>query len=219
MALAHSYSAVKDFENCPRKYHAVRILKQFKQSDTTATLYGTAVHKAFENYIEAKTPFPEQFAQFQQFAEPLAAIEGDVYVEQKMGIRADFTPCGFFDKDVWFRAIPDLLIVNKESGVARIVDYKTSKSNRYADTTQLELLAAMTMSYHPEVNTVKGALLFVVANSVIKAEYTRKQLPEIYARWGGRANAIEAALELGVWNPRSGPLCGFCPVATCEYHK
>lgn len=68
MALAHSYSAVKDFENCPRKYHEVRILKQFKQSDTTATLYGTAVHKAFEEYIESKTPFPAQFAQFQSYA-------------------------------------------------------------------------------------------------------------------------------------------------------
>jgi CRISPR/Cas system-associated exonuclease Cas4 (RecB family) len=219
MALAFSYSAVKDFENCPRKYHETRILKKFKQPDTTSTLYGTAVHKAFEDFIGSGTPFPPQFAQFQQFAEPLTRIDGEVHVERKMGIRADFTTCDFFAKDVWFRAIPDLLIVNKETGVARIVDYKTGKSSRYADTSQLELLAAMTMSYHPEVTVVRGALLFIVANAVVKASYTREQLADIYARWGGRANAIEAALELNVWNPRSGPLCGFCPVATCPHHK
>ena len=51
MALAHSYSGIKDYEGCPRRYHEVKILKKFKSKDTEATMYGTAVHKAFEDYI------------------------------------------------------------------------------------------------------------------------------------------------------------------------
>ena len=218
MAIAHSYSAIKDFEGCPRRYHTVRILKQFKQKDTEATLYGTAVHKAFEEYIRDKTPLPESFAGYKQFVEPLAQLDGDIRCEEKLGIRADFTPCGFFDKDVWFRGIPDYLAISKSGKVARVADYKTGKSSRYADPAQLELMAAMIMIHHPSVDIVRGALLFVVVGDVIRSEYTRDQLPEILSKWAGRAGAIEAAVDHGVWNPRSSALCKFCPVSTCDHH-
>lgn len=219
MALAHSYSAIKDFESCPRKYHVVRILKQVKQKDTEATLYGTAVHKAFEEFIRDKTPLPESFKSYQPFVESLAQIRADVRCEEKLGIRTDFSPCGFFDKDVWFRGIPDFLALDHARGIARVVDYKTGKSSRYADTSQLELMAAMIMSHHPEINIVRGALLFVVVGDVIKAEFSRDQLPEIFSKWAGRANMIEAAVDHGVWNPKQSALCKFCPVNTCEYNN
>jgi hypothetical protein len=218
MALAHSYSSIKDFEGCPRRYNEVRILKKFKSKDTEATLYGTAVHKAFEDFIKDGAPLPASFAHYKPFVEPLAAYPGDIRCEEKMAIRADFSPCGFFDKDVWFRGIPDYLAISKSGKTARVADYKTGKSSRYADTAQLELMAAMVMLHHPTVDKVKGALLFVVVGDIIKAEYTRAQLPEILSKWAGRAGAIEMAVDVGVWNPRSSALCKFCPVTSCEYH-
>lgn len=219
MALAHSYSSIKDFEGCARRYHEVRILKKFKSKDTEATLYGTAVHKAFEEYVRDKTPIPAIYKQFQPFVEPLAAASGEIRCEAKMAIRANFTACTFFDPDVWFRGIPDYLAINHDKGIARVADYKTGKSSRYADIAQLELMAAMVMIHYPNVHTVKGVLLFVVANDVIKAEFTRSELPTILSKWAGRADAIEKAVEVGVWNPRSSALCKFCPVSTCEYHR
>ena len=219
MALAFSYSAIKDFQNCARKYHVVRILKQYKQGDTTATLYGTAVHTAFENYVKDGTPLPEAFQHYLPFVEPLAKIGGEIKCELKLGIRKDFTPCEFFAPDVWFRGLPDYLALNHEKGIARVVDYKTGKSSRYADTDQLELMAAMVMAHYPKINTVKGVLLFVVAKDAVKAEYTRAQLPEILSKWAGHASMIEAALEAGVWNARPSGLCGFCPVESCEHHR
>ena len=218
MALAHSYSSIKDFEGCPRRYHEVRILKKFKSKDTEATLYGTAVHKAFEDFIKDGAELPASFAAYRQFVEPLAQLDADIRCEEKMGIRADFTPCGFFDADVWFRGIPDYLAISRSGKVARVADYKTGKSSRYADTAQLELMAAMVFIHHPSVERVKGALLFVVVGDIIKAEYTRDQLPEILSKWAGRASAIESALDVGVWNPRSSALCKFCPVSSCEHH-
>jgi len=218
MALAHSYSAIKDFEGCPRRYHEVRILKKFKSKDTEATLYGTAVHKAFEDFIKDGAALPASFEAYRKFVEPLAQLDADIRCEEKMGIRADFTPCGFFDKDVWFRGIPDYLAISRSGKVARVADYKTGKSSRYADTAQLELMAAMVFIHHPTVEKVKGALLFVVVGDIIKAEYTRAQLPEILSKWAGRASAIEGAVDVGVWNPRSSALCKFCPVSSCEHN-
>ena len=219
MALAHSYSSIKDFEGCPRRYHEVRILKKFKSKDTEATMYGTAVHKAFEERIRDNKPLPEHLAHYAPFVEPLTKATGEIRCEERMAIRADFTPCEFFDKDVWFRGIPDFLSINRDRGVARVVDYKTGKSSRYADVAQLELMAAMVMTHHPEVDIVKGALLFVVAGDIIKTEFQRSELATILSKWAGRADAIEQAVVVGVWNPRSSALCKFCPVSTCEYHR
>lgn len=218
MALAHSYSSIKDFEGCPRRYHEVRILKKFKSKDTDATLYGTAVHKAFEDFIKDGAELPATFEAYRPFVEPLAAAEGDIRCEERMAIRADFSPCGFFDKDVWFRGIPDYLAISPDGKVARVADYKTGKSSRFADPAQLELMAAMVMLHHPKIDTVKGVLLFVVIKDIIKAQFTRKQLPEILSKWAGRAGAIEAAVDVGVWNPRSSALCKFCPVSSCDHH-
>ena len=219
MTLAHSYSAIKDFENCPKKYHEVRILKRFKQEDTQATMYGTEVHKAIELFLTAHTPLPPQFEQYHRFVEPVDKLLGDMKCELKMGIKADFSPCEFFDKDVWFRGIPDVLVINHTTGVARVVDWKTGKSSRYADTSQLELLAGMVFSHYPNVKKVKGALVFLVANDVVKADFTREQYADIMSKWAGKANMIESALEHGVWNARSGPLCKFCPVTDCVHHR
>ena len=216
MALSHSYSAIKDFQGCARRYQQVRILKKFRSQQTEATLYGTVVHKAFEDYVAHGTPLPENFAHYQRFVEPLTKVAGDIHCELKLGIRKDFTPCEFFADDVWMRGIPDYLAVNTGKGVARVGDYKTGKSSRFADTSQLELMAAMVMAHFPEVNRVKGALLFVVANSIIKADYTRDQLPDILSKWAGYAADIE---EATVWNARPSALCNFCPVTNevCEH--
>ena len=219
MALAHSYSSIKDYLGCQRRYHEVRILKKYKSAPTEATLYGERVHKAFELYIQNGTQLPENLKHYERFVEPLAKVAGELKCELKLGIRRDFSPCEFFAKDVWFRGVPDYLALNHAKGIARVGDYKTGKSSRFADTEQLELMAAMVMAHYPKIDVVKGALLFVVANDIVKAEYTRAQLPEIFSKWAGHASTIESALDGGVWNARPSGLCKFCPVseAACEH--
>lgn len=216
--MKHSYSAIKDFQNCARKFHEVRILKKYKSQPTEATMYGEQVHKAFEDYLMKRAGLPPEYSQFEPYARPLRNAVGEIMCEVKMGIRRDFSPCGFFDEDVWFRGIPDVLILNREKGVARVGDWKTGKSSRFADSSQLELMAAMVMQHYPEIHKVKGALIFVVAGDVIKSEYTREQLPDILSRWAGHAEQIETAT---VWNPKPSGLCRFCPVSSdaCEYRK
>lgn len=219
MELKHSYSSVKDFQGCRRRYHEVRILKKFKQQDTEATLYGTEVHKAFEEFVRDGKPLPPAFERFRAYVEPFTRLGGTILCEQKLGMRRDFSPCEFFDADVWFRGIPDFLHLNEARTVARVADYKTGKSARFADTGQLALMAGMVMQHYPTVQKVKGMLMFVVAGTLIPCEFTRAELPEILSKWAGDAQEIEEQADLGVWNPTSSPLCKFCPVSrdACEY--
>ena len=46
-----SYSGLKDYVNCPRQYHEVKVLKRFTKKPTQQMLYGTEVHTALENYV------------------------------------------------------------------------------------------------------------------------------------------------------------------------
>jgi hypothetical protein len=77
----------------------------------------------------------------------------------------------------------------------------------------------MTMIHYPEVQTVHGMLCFVVANSVVKASYTREDLPTILSKWAGQADDVVQALAANVWNPTPSGLCRFCPVSpdACEH--
>lgn len=217
--LAHSYSSIKQFENCARQYHLVRILRQARQEESEAQRYGTEAHKAMENFLMDGTPLPPKFQQFAPYVEAVSRARGDMWCEAKLGIRADFSPCEFFARDVWFRGVPDVLVVDRHK--ARVADWKFGKSSRFADPDQLELMAAMTMAHYPQVQEVRGTLLFVVANAALQRVYTRHQLPEIFSRWAGRAARIDAALASGVWNPRKGPLCAYCPVSPdqCEFKE
>lgn len=214
--MKHSYSSIKAFQQCPRQFHEVRILRNYKTQPTEATMYGERAHKAFEDYLMGRAELPPEFVRFVRYVEPMKSFKGEIICEQKMGIRRDFTPCGFYDDDVWFRGIPDFLCLNHEKGIARVGDFKTGKSSRFADSSQLELMAAMVMQHYPSIHTVKGALIFVVAGDIIQSKYERSNLPVMLSKWAGEADIVETA---EVWNPKTSGLCKFCPVSSCEYNR
>lgn len=218
--VAWSYSSIKLFDQCPKKYYHLRVAKDVKDDMGDAALYGDLVHKAAEAFIKDGTPIPEEYAYMRPFVERLAALEGEKHAEIKMGVRKTpngYEPCGFFDRDVWWRGIADLLVIN--GGTAWLVDYKTGKSARYADTKQLDLLAAATMVHFPQVVRVKSALLFVIAGALVDKKHLVTERDELFSIFDPELHRLDAALESGVWNPKSGPLCGWCPVEQCHHHR
>lgn len=217
--LKHSFSSIKDFTGCARRFHQVRVLKRFKSAPTDATMYGERVHKAFELYLMDRTPLPEDLVRHQPMLDSLVGLDREIHCEKKLGVRSDFSPCEFFDPSVWIRGIPDLLMLNGDRSTAWIGDWKTGKSARFADTSQLELMAALVMAHYPTVQRVKGMLAFVVAGSTVTAEYTREQLAEIWSKWVGQTEQILDAIRNDVWNASPSGLCKFCPVSkdACEH--
>jgi hypothetical protein len=212
-----SYSSISLFQQCPRKYHRMRIVKDIVEGPQEHLIYGTAVHAVAEEYIRDGTPIPAKYGFIQEYLDPLKELPGIKLCEHEMGLTKDMKPCGFKDKDVWFRGIADLLVVNGDK--ARIIDYKTSKSSRYADKKQLELLSLLTFKHFPEVKSIKAGLLFLVIKDLVSAEFTKEQQADAWDKWIPETNQLESAMITDVWNPRPNFTCrGWCPVTDCEHN-
>jgi len=217
MSYTWSYSSISLFQQCPRKYHRLRIVKDIVEPPQEHLLYGTAVHKAAEEFIRDDKDLPPKFEMFKPQLTLMKVLKGDKYCEYEMGIRKDFTPCAFDDPDVWLRGIVDLLVVGSDS--ARIIDYKTSKSSEYADTKQLELLSLLVFKHFPQVKKIKGGLLFLVAKDLVGAEYIEEHQGTAWLRWLDIVRYLESAMKTGVWNPRPNFTCRkFCAVKDCEHN-
>ena len=78
-----SYSSLKEFENCPKKYQEVRILKNYSFVDTPQTIYGKEVHEALELYVRDGKPLAKNYLRFKKMVDTLIAIPGTKYPELK----------------------------------------------------------------------------------------------------------------------------------------
>ena len=212
-----SYSKIKAFEQCPKQFYHDKILKEVPFKETEATLYGTAFHTAAEDYIGKDVPLPGKFSFAQKMLDSLKNKQGDKLCELKLGITEDLEPCGFYDDNVWFRGIADLVILDGD--LAWIIDYKTGKSSRYADKGQLELMALTVFAHFPQVKRIRAGLLFVVANDLVKASYTDFDKEELWRKWLAKHAAMKKAFDVEVWNPRPSGLCRkHCPVLECPHN-
>jgi len=215
-----SYSSLKTFEQCAKKYYHLKVLKDVKDVGSEATIYGNEAHKAAEDYVSAGTPLPARFSYMQKTLDALLAIPGEKHCELKLGVELSDTgylPCEFFGEEVWWRGIADLLIINGDTGY--LVDYKTSKNAKYADTKQLDILAAAVFTRFPQLRKLKSALAFVVSNEFVKKEHTSDLSKSYFATFTSELDRLSVAEDTGVWNANSGPLCKFCPVTTCEHNR
>jgi len=217
---AWSYSSIKTFDQCPKKYFHLKVIKDVKDTMGPEAIYGTKAHTAAEDYIKHGTPIPERFAIMRPVVETLAKFPGEKHAELRLGVRktgTGYEPTTFFAKDVWWRGIVDLLIVNDST--AHMIDYKTGKNAKYADMKQLDLMAGAIFVHYPEVMKIKSGLAFVVSNEFPKKTHTREHLDKYMSVFDDQLDQLEAALDNGVWNPKSGALCGWCPVVECEHYR
>ena len=127
-----SFSKIKSFQQCPKQFYYEKVIKQYPFKMTDAIRYGDEFHKAAENYIKGEE-LDARFEYARSALDSLDSKKGDKLCEHRMGLTSDLEACGFFDKDVWFRGIADLLILNESDKLAWVIDYKTGKSARYAD--------------------------------------------------------------------------------------
>lgn len=216
MTLKWSFSSLKQYTNCPRQYYEVKVQQNYKVRETEQIKYGKEVHKALEDYVRDGTPLVKNYERFKPMVDALLTAEGTKYVEHEMALDGDKKPCEFHSEDYWVRGIADLLIVNGDS--AYVVDYKTG-SAKYPDPKQLQLMALMTFAHFPEVQEVRGGLLFVLHNVFITRVYKREYSEDLWRTFEPDLKRLEVSFESGNWMPKPTPLCGWCPVNTCEFHK
>lgn len=211
-----SFSGLKDFIGCPKRYQEVKVLKNFEQKFNEAAQYGNKVHEALEKYVKDGTELPLNYQQFKAWADALIQLPGQKLTEHRMALTIDRQPCTWAAKNMWVRGIADLLIIDGEH--ARVIDYKTG-SERYPEPKQLKLMALLVFSHYPEVKKVSGALMFIMKNVIIDEEYTRDMIDELWAAFTPDLERLSQAYENNVWPANPSALCRFCPVNTCQFYK
>jgi len=214
-----SYSSLKMFEQCPRKYYHLREVGDVQDTSGPAANYGKKFHTAAEEYVRDGKPLGNEFILYKELLDTLIGIEGVKFCELELGVKKKeqvYTPCDFGDDSRWWRGIADLVIIH--GAKAYSVDYKTSKNARYADLKQLDYIAAAIFLHNPEVEEIKSSLLFVKSKDLIKKRHYRENLGNYFNSALKTLASLEGAKESGVWNPISTPLCGYCPVVECEHN-
>lgn len=214
-----SYSHMAAFKQCPMQFYHAKHLNKFPFKESADTLYGKEVHKAAEDYVADDVPFPKRFNFMKPVVDSLKNKKGNKFVEIKMGVTKDLVPCTFFSKEVWIRGIIDLLIIDKDNKLAWVIDYKTNKNANYADPDQLELMALLVFARYPEVDEVRGGLVFVKCNELVRKKYLRFQRSELWSKWIARHKKMLEAYKLNQWATKESGLCKkHCPVTECVHN-
>jgi CRISPR/Cas system-associated exonuclease Cas4 (RecB family) len=214
---AWSFSSLKTFTTCPKKFYHTKVLKDVKEPEGEQALYGKLVHEVAELYIRDGKEIPEKFAFIKPALDSLLKIQGEKLCEFKMALTDKLEPCDFFSPDCWFRGVADLLIVDREKGEARVVDYKLGKS-RYADLGQLELMALAVFKLFPEVTKVKGGLLFLAEDKFVPSVFEVEQQHRYWGNWMPKVMMLEGAYSADIWNAKPNGLCkNYCWVSSCAH--
>jgi CRISPR/Cas system-associated exonuclease Cas4 (RecB family) len=204
-----SFSSLKEFQQCPRKYYECRVAKNYTFKETEATIYGKEVHAALEEYVRDNKPLAKNYERFKDQVDALIAIPGEKLCEYEMGLTRDKKACDFNEPNRWVRGIADLIIIDRD--YAFIIDYKTG-SNKYPDTKQLRLMALMVFEHFPQVNKVKAGLLFVMHKTFITDEYKREDKDLSWAIFEKALARLDNSYDANMWLPSPTPLCRWCPV-------
>jgi RecB family exonuclease len=217
--LAHSYTALKQYENCPKRYYHQRITKEVVDQPGAATVYGERVHKQLEEYLKAPAVgLPDESAALRPLCESVrAATEGGgmLLVEQEYTLTSDLQPTGWFDKDAWLRFKLDVLAIRPDAK-AMVIDWKTGK--RRPDFDQLEMFALAVFTFWPSIKKVTSMFVWTKENAIDKETYKREHKDEMWTRLLSRINRVEKSLETGNWPAKPSGLCKFCPCkGFCEF--
>lgn len=214
-AFAWSYSALKNFETCQKRYLHYNVRKDVVEPETPQLAEGNALHKHFADRLSKGMPLPLGYGMHEPLLARIAAAPGTLAVEQKLAITAEFRPATYFARDVWFRTVVDA--GKTHEGRCTVFDWKTGK--QVSDDTQLALMAATIMAHDPGVQRVKAALVYVNHGGIEQAEYTRDSLVEIWNDIIPRVRAIEKAAATQTYHPKPSGLCRrYCAVVSCPYH-
>lgn len=228
MARAYSYSSIKTYKNCPKKFLHLQVKKDVKDKPFDASDYGSRAHKRVEEYILkvpdeklSKPTVPLADVAFcTAVVDKMAAKAAMVAAELSLAVSTALRPVGSFDKDVWLRGKIDFLAMGggADEGKAFVADWKFGKHR--PDTAQLDMFAFQVFVNYPQIKTVSST--FVWAKDRIidpPRRYHRDQMGELLDSIRADITPIETSIEHDNWPLQPSGLCGYCPVTRkhCVY--
>ena len=220
-----SYSKLKNYETCPRRYKAIDVDKSIEQPRSDALDKGDELHDAMKKRVQGSTPLPPHLIYMEQWAEKLTRVLHPFQIiqcELKMSNARDGRPTGYFDKSTWFRSKIDyfrLMPDGANNDYGHVVDYKTGKPPRIWDGTQLMLNAWQIFQSYKTVAKCRVDYLWTEYNDTSHEVYKRDDIDGQIAELMPRVEAMEVAHKTDNFPPKPGGLCfEYCDVITCEHH-
>lgn len=210
-----SYSKLKNYETCPFRCQQIDIDKIVAEPQSDQLTTGNMAHDALKKRVGDKTPLPEAFKDYEPWAAKILTGPGKVLVEQKLAIRRDLSPCGYFDRKVWYRGIGD--VIKLVDDVALIVDWKTGKI--VEDATQLALMAQCVFSHYPQVQRVRSEFVWLKEDATTRLDFARDDMVGAWNNIMPRVNQFEQACATNNFPPKPGYLClRWCAVTSCPHN-
>jgi hypothetical protein len=216
--IAWSFSRLKAFEDCPRRYHETQIKKDKWPEKRSAQLdWGDAVHKALATALRDGTPLPTVFRIFQHWIDKVNRTAGELLVEDdcKWAITRQFEPTPWFAKNVWLRVVADA--VKLDNDAALVVDWKAGKSAN-ADPIQLILTSLVMLIMFPELKAVRSDFIWLQEDSQTTQVLYRNEAVDYWAGLLPRVKLLEVATRDNHFPPKPNRFCArYCPVKSCEF--
>lgn len=213
-----SYTSASDFQTCKARYFHKYIAKDAPFQMTPAMEYGDRVHKAFEARLGSGRHFPEELAHLEPFAQAVIGNQSTpalkLLVEQRLGIRADGTTCGFYDKDRFWNTKVDVALMNDQTCL--LFDWKTGKQRE--DPWELAIQSVLMCATFPTLRTFKGRYVWLKNNAVGEL-HNLSDVKRTWAEMQSLGAMVQRSQETNYWPEQEGPLCAWCPVLKCRFNR
>ena len=170
--LSHSYSSLKMYENCPKRYYHQKVTKEVTDSGSEATRYGSRVHRALEERLLDDNELSQETIQYEALCKSIVRMKehplfDQLLLEERMTLTDNFTPTDWWSDDAWLRSILDVLVLFENKAI--VMDWKTGK--RRPDFTQLEMFALQVFAHFPHIQTVITSFVWLKDMKQDKREF------------------------------------------------
>ena len=216
--LTHSYSSIKMYEQCPKRYLHERINKDVVNKGSEATIYGERIHKQLEERLQNGTQLPKESLKHEQVCTTIESLtkKADLYLEEKLCLNANLTPTGWYESDAWLRSILDVLIIKDNKAI--VMDWKTGKRN--PDFTQLELFSLQVFVHYPNIQEVRTSFVWLKDGKTDSETFKRTDTKLMWADLLSRIDRIKQSYQKNNFPARPSGLCRYCPAnKICEYAR
>ena len=213
---AWSFSALTRYENCPKQYYHVNVIKDVKDEDSSFSADGQIIHKGMYERITKGKPLPLNYRYLESTAAKFVGLPGDTSGELKFAMARDFQPTSYFDQSVFVRVVVDLLVVAGKRAI--IIDWKTGKPQPWS--IQLDLTAAVLSTHLPEIETFDLAYVWLKDTKIppTRSRRTKSSMVEVWNNLLPRVAKIEAAIKTTDFPAKPSGLCKYCPVRSCPHN-
>lgn len=210
-----NYSNVSCYQICNHQFFHRVVAKDVKFVETAPMRHGNHQHKAFEQRLSSGTRLPEDMQQFEPTCAALDPYKPQT--EVRLGMRADGSPCGFYDDDCWVNTKIDVWM--EVQGYGLIWDWKSGK--RREDDLELRINALLAYVRNPELRTIKARYFWTGEGpaGTLGTEHDCSDFQRTFAELESISHHIEESAQVNHWPKREGPLCKWCGVASCNFNK